>query len=68
MKKTILQDMIMRNGLTQKEFAEMLKVSTETIRLWSLGKYEPTLSKSLLAIKILNCSMEHFAKACNIEI
>ena len=68
MKKTILQDMIMRNGLTQKEFAEMLKVSTETIRLWSLGKYEPTLSKSILATKILNCSIEQFAKACKVEI
>lgn len=68
MKKTVLQDMIMRNGLSQKEFAELMNVSSETIRLWSLGKHEPDLGKSLLATKILNCSIEQFAKACNIEI
>lgn len=53
-------------GLTQGQFAELLEVSAETLRLWSLGRCQPRLQESLKAMKILGCTIEQFAKACKI--
>lgn len=60
--------MIHRAGLTQIQLAELLKVSSETLRLWSIGRSQPRLKESLQAAKILNCTVEQFAKACKIDL
>lgn len=64
--KESMLGLIRSAGLTQGQFAELLEVSAETLRLWSLGRCQPRLQDSLKAMKILGCTIEQFAKACKI--
>lgn len=59
--------LIRRAGLSQRQLAKLLDVSSETLRLWSLGRCQPRLGESLAAVKILGCTIEDFARACRIK-
>jgi transcriptional regulator with XRE-family HTH domain len=63
-----LLDLIQTAGLTQKQFALMLDVTPQAVRLWASGRRAPTLPVSLRASRLLNCSIERFAMACKIPV
>lgn len=47
-----------RAGLTQKQLAEMIGVTTGTVSFWETGTHEPASSKLYSISKALNVPME----------
>ena len=52
-------------GLTQRQLADRLGVTTTTISAWENGRHEPrlTFAQTKLLTEILKCSLEDLVKA-----
>ena len=50
------------NNLTQEQFAEMLKVSRQSVSKWELGAVYPDTEKLIRIGKIFNCSLDYLLK------
>jgi len=54
-----LKSLRTQNGLTQKEFAKRLNVSTSTVSMWEIGQREPDNKTLIMLAKELNTSVEY---------
>lgn len=52
-------------GLTQRQLAQALDVTINTISAWENGRHEPrlTLSQTKLLTEVLNCSLDDLVTA-----
>lgn len=50
------------NNLTQEQFAEMMKVSRQSISKWELGTVYPDTEKLIRISKIFHCSLDYLLK------
>lgn len=60
-----MESLLQRAGITRDEFAERLGISNSTIRNWLTGRSAPNLDldRLLVALQILDCTLEEFAIA-----
>jgi DNA-binding XRE family transcriptional regulator len=51
-------------GMTQRQLAEAIGVTSRTVQSWELGEYIPTLNplQTLTLCRLLNCSVEDLAR------
>ena len=54
-------------NLTQKELAEQVGVSTNTVARWERGETEPSFSDFLRVCAVLGMKMEDFVEKENID-
>lgn len=50
------------NNLTQEQFAELLKVSRQSVSKWELDSAYPETEKLIRISKVFNCSLDYLLK------
>lgn len=50
------------NNLTQEQFAEIMKVSRQSVSKWELNTVYPDTEKLIRISKLFNCSMDYLLK------
>lgn len=66
MEQTILlADLRKKRNMTQKDLADILKVSSGTVGMWEIGKRRPTLARAIEIAKIFNIQVEKISFSDN---